>query len=46
VYFNQIIASKSQLLARAVDVFSDEPATAASAIDLKILHAKINAAPH
>ena len=41
VHPNQITDWKTQLLARAADVFGGEPATAEPPIDLKVLHAKI-----
>jgi transposase len=41
VHPNQITDWKTQLLARAADIFVGEPVTAEPPIDLKVLHAKI-----
>ena len=41
VHANQIVDWKNQLLERAAGVFGSESSTAAPAVDLKELHAKI-----
>lgn len=41
VHVNQINKWRAQLLEGAADVFGAEPAAAAPAVDVKVLHAKI-----